>query len=156
VPLVNLLDSRYGVLDFHYRFKEAGSALLRLNCLDLAAGVDGEVHGIEECATVCDAEWMCDAYEALKELLQGRQQEVGVNRIETIVTDYVARANQTLEVIKLTKGTNEKLVYVYNFRGLNYYFFPSLWEMVQFFDEGKEPEHMLSSDRELDMFLRFF
>jgi hypothetical protein len=121
---------------------------------------DDDVSDVEECTTECEAEceaeYMRDAYDELKELLQVRQQEIGVNRIETVATDYVARANQTLEVIKLTKGTSEKLVYVYNFRGLDYYFFPNLCEMVQFFDEGKEPEHIFSSDRELDMFLRFF
>jgi len=117
---------------------------------------DSEADDIEECATECDAEWMCDAYEELKELLQGRQQEVGVNEIEVVASDYVGRANLTLEIVKLTREGDERIVSVYNCRGLDYYFFPSLCEMVQFFDEGKEPENIFSSDRELDMFLRFF
>ena len=75
---------------------------------------------------------------------------------EVIAGDHVGRANQILKIIKLTRGAHEQVVYVYNFSGLNYYFFPNLLDMVQFFDEGKEPEHVFSSDRELDMFLKFF
>ena len=63
--------------------------------------------------------------------------------------------NLTLEIIKLTRGGSERVVCVYNWRGLDYYFFPNLCEMVEFFDEGKEPEHVFASEREMGGFLRF-
>ena len=117
---------------------------------------DDDASDVEECQTACEAEFMQGGYEKLYQELQAKAQEVGVNEIEVVASDYVGRANLTLEIIKLTRGGKERIVCVYNCRGLDYYFFPNLWEMVQFFDEGKRPEHMFSSDREMDGFLRFF
>ena len=116
---------------------------------------DDDATDVEECTTACEAEFMQGGYEKLCEELRERAKEVGVNEIEVVASDYVGRANLTLEIIKLTREGNERIVCVYNCRGLDYYFFPSLWEMVQFFDEGKEPEHIFASDREVDAFLRY-
>ena len=116
---------------------------------------DDDASDVEECTTECEAEFMQAGYEKLCEELRERVEEIGVNEIEVVASDYVGRANLTLEIIKLTRGGSERIVCVYNCRGLDYYFFPNLWEMIQFFDEGKEPEHVFASDRELDGFLRF-
>ena len=48
------------------------------------------------------------------------------NFLKSVASDYVALANQTLEITKLTRGELEQVVYVYNSRGLDYYFFPNL------------------------------
>lgn len=117
---------------------------------------DDNASDVEECTTECDAEFMQEAYEQLCGELRVRTQEVGVNEIEAVASDYVGRANLTLEVIKLTREGNERVVCVYNMRGVDYLFFSNLWEMVQFFEDGKEPERLFSSDRELDLFLKFF
>ena len=116
---------------------------------------DDNAPDVEECTTGCEAEFMQEEYEKLSEELRARVKEVGVNEIDVVASDYVGRANLTLEIIKLSKEGNERIVCVYNCRGLDYYFFPDLWEMIQFFDEGKEPEYVFSSDRELDLFLRY-
>lgn len=116
---------------------------------------DDDAVDVEECTTECEAEFMLERYDKLCEELRERVEEIGVNEIEVVASDYVGRANLTLEIIKLTRRGSERIVYVYNCRGLDYYFFPNLWEMIQFFDEGKEPELVFASDRELDGFLRF-
>lgn len=116
---------------------------------------DDNAPDVEECTTECEAEFMQESYEQLCDELKKRAKEVGVNEIELVASDYVGRANLTLEIIKLTREGNERVVCVYNMRGVDYLFFSSLWEMVQYFEEGKEPERLFSSDRELDAFLRY-
>ena len=145
---VNCIYFRGRVLDCHSRLKRLealfyGSSALRCSYSwkrshDAILKGDDDASDVEECTTECEAEFMRDGYEKLCEELRARAKEVGVNEIEVVASDYVGRANLTLEIIKLTRGGNERVVCVYNCRGLDYYFFPNLWEMVQFFDEGKE------------------
>ena len=85
-----------------------------------------EADDVEECTTACEADFMQDGYEKLGQELRAKAKEVGVNEIEVVASDYVGRANLTLEIIKLTKEKSERIVCVYNCRGLDYYFFPNL------------------------------
>jgi hypothetical protein len=64
---------------------------------------DDDASDVEECTTECEAEFMQGGYEKLYQELQAKAQEVGVNEIEVVASDYVGRANLTLEIIKLTR-----------------------------------------------------
>lgn len=122
--------------------------------LDYHMGNEDVVGEIEECSHENEAEYVLGLYEELHILLETKIKEIGANVIEPLADDYLALPNESVEIIKLTRGKWQHVVFIYNHRGLDYYFFESIWEMIQYFDIGKEPQHIFGSDTQLDTFLR--
>lgn len=122
--------------------------------LDYHSGNENVVGDIEECSHEAEAEYVFSRYDELNKYLGSKMIEVGANEIDYLTVGQLELSNQTIEVIKLTRNQWGWVVYVFNDRGDSYYFFDSMWEMIQYFDVGKEPDHIFGSEVELDAFLR--
>ncbi len=86
-----------------------------------------------------------------KEYLKGKNNRMD-NNINVIEIEYI-RASRTIETIVVRNNQQDKLLYIYNYEGNSFRCFGSLLSLVQFFEEGKEPEVYFESETELDEFL---
>lgn len=76
-----------------------------------------------------------------------------MNTYYAIDVDYI-RPSRTIETILLDDGMKKAIVYVYNRDGLYFYFFKSILELIQYFDEKYECEIVFENEEELGEFLR--
>lgn len=75
-----------------------------------------------------------------------------MNKIETIDTEYI-RPNRTIETVLLKRNQSNKLVWVYNYKGIHYRVFENLIDVLHFFNNSFEPKYSFENEIELDNFL---
>lgn len=68
----------------------------------------------------------------------------------TLVETYYLRSNRTIESILLKNRHDQKMVYVYNYEGVHFRLFLSLIQIIDFFNNGKEPEYDFEKEHNLD------
>lgn len=78
-----------------------------------------------------------------------------MNKVLPLSTEYLT-PSRSIEVLTLINQKESKLVYIYNFEGINFRFFNSILGLIAFFERGIEPESSFFSEQELDKFLEKF
>jgi len=76
-----------------------------------------------------------------------------MNTYKAIDVSYI-RPSRTIETILLDDGIQKAIVYVYNRDGVYYYYFKSILELIQYFDNAFECEIVFEGEEELGEFLR--
>lgn len=72
-----------------------------------------------------------------------------MNTITLLDTDYL-QSNRTIESILLSDKKGEKLVFVYNYRGVHFRLFLSLSQLINFFNEDGAPSFEFENENKLD------
>lgn len=75
-----------------------------------------------------------------------------MNSITLLDTDYL-RPNRTIESILLSNKKCEKLVFVYNYEGVNFRLFLSVSQLIDFFNGDGEPSFEFEKENKLDQAL---
>jgi hypothetical protein len=78
-----------------------------------------------------------------------------MNKIIFSYTEHL-RPSRSIEAICLKCINLEKQVFVYNYEGIQFRFFESMIDLIQFFEFGKEPENSFTNEVALDKFLKSF
>ena len=69
-----------------------------------------------------------------------------------ITSEYI-RSSRSIDILHLVENNLIQPVYIYNYEGLHYHYFDSLIRLIQFFEEGLEPNRSFYSEQDLDDFL---
>ncbi|MDI1233653.1 MAG: hypothetical protein PSX81_05180 [bacterium] len=75
-----------------------------------------------------------------------------MNKFTAIDVSYL-RPSRTLETILLENKNDNRVVYVYNFDGVNFHIFYSISDILQSFNGEFEPEISFKTEYELDSYL---
>ncbi|MCH7413111.1 hypothetical protein MM213_06430 [Belliella sp. R4-6] len=75
-----------------------------------------------------------------------------MNKVNQISVEYIT-PSRSIEVYKLTSLGKSKLVFVYNYEGIQFRFFESIIDLIRFFEIGREPMSIFGSEEELDDYL---
>lgn len=73
-----------------------------------------------------------------------------LNTINHCTVEYIT-PNKTIETVSF-KNT-DKLLYIYNYKGIHYRVFTELLLLISFFERGVEPKHTFCTDEEVDNFI---
>lgn len=76
-----------------------------------------------------------------------------MNKLTLLDTNYL-RPNRTIESYLLSNGEDKKLVFVYNYEGVNFRLFLSSAQLVDFFNEKGEPSFEFGNENKLDRALK--
>ena len=75
------------------------------------------------------------------------------NLINHTTTEYIT-PNKTIETVSF-KNT-DKLLYIYNYKGIHYRIFTELLSLIKFFQFGQEPQFTFLNDEEVDNFILWY
>ena len=75
-----------------------------------------------------------------------------MNKYSAIDVSYL-RPSRTLETILLENKKNKRILYVYNYEGVNYRVFNFIKDVLQFFNDEFEPEISFETEEELSSYL---
>jgi len=76
-----------------------------------------------------------------------------MNTYYAIDVSYI-RPSRTIETILMDDGMQKAIVYVYNRDGLYYYYFKTILELIQYFDDTYKCEIVFEDEEELGEYLR--
>lgn len=75
------------------------------------------------------------------------------NTLSHTTTEHLA-PNKTIETVSF-KNT-DRLLYIYNYKGIHYRVFTELLPLIRFFECGVEPKHSFCTDEEVDEFISMY
>jgi hypothetical protein len=75
-----------------------------------------------------------------------------MNSIYALDTSYL-RSDRTIETILVKRGSDSKMVWIYNFEGIHFRVFEKLLDVHHFLNDATEAQYSFSSEKELDEFL---
>lgn len=75
-----------------------------------------------------------------------------MNSIKAISTDYL-RSDRSIETLLISKGSHEKMFWIYNFEGIHFRVFEQWSDVLAFFNDAFEPKHAFEHENDLDNFL---
>ena len=75
-----------------------------------------------------------------------------MNNFTVIDVSYL-RPLRTIETILLKKGSNQRILYVYNFEGIHFAVFSFIVDILNFFNNQFDPEIFFESESDLDNYL---
>lgn len=75
-----------------------------------------------------------------------------MNSIYALDTSYL-RSDRTIETILVKRGSDSKIVWIYNFEGIHFRVFEEPLDVHHFLNDTTEAPYSFSSEKELDEFL---